>query len=69
MGDHIKSRTEFVSRGITLNSLKEDLYSLNMRLRLAMQNHDELEQEELRRQMVELQKDIDCIESGSGYRR
>ncbi len=69
MGDHVKSRTEFVSRGITLNSLKEELYSLNMRLRLAMQNHDELEQEELKRQMVKLQKDIDCIESRIGYRR
>jgi len=69
MGDHIKSRTEFVSRGVTLNSLKEELYSLNMRLRLAMQNHDELEQEELQRQMVELQKDIDCMSSGSSFHR
>lgn len=69
MGDHNKSRAEFVSRGITLNSLKEELYSLNMRLRLAMENHDEEAQEELKKQMAELQKDIDSMGSGSGGHR
>jgi len=69
MSDHHKSRTSLVSRGVTLNSLKEELYSLNMRLRLAMQNHDELEQGELQKQIAELQKDIDCMGAGNGSRR
>jgi len=68
MGDHVKSRTEFVSRGVTLNSLKEELYSLNMRLRLAMQTSDISEQESLQKQIDELLADIDCIGSGSRSR-
>lgn len=67
MSDHRKSRASFVSRGITLNSLKEQLYSLNMRMRLAMQNHNEEEQEELKKQIAELQEEIDCMSSGGGY--
>lgn len=69
MSDYSKSRAEFVSRGITLNSLKEELYSLNMRLRLAMQNHDEVEQQALRGQMDDLQKEIDYMSQGSRYHR
>lgn len=67
MGNHHKSRASLVSRGITLNSLKERLYSLNMRMRLAMQNHNEEEQEALRKEMAEVQEEIMGL--GGGYRR
>lgn len=64
MRNRHKSRASFVSRGITLNSLKEELYSLNMRMRLAMQNHNEEEQEALRKEIAEVQEEIDCMGSG-----
>lgn len=67
-GNHNNSRAEFVSREIKLNSMKEELYSLNMRLRLATQNHNEVEQKALKDQIAKLQKDIDCMGSGSGFR-
>lgn len=69
MEDYHKSRASFISRGITLNNLKDQMYSLNMRMRLAMQNHNEEELEELKKQMADLQKEIDCMGSGSGYRQ
>lgn len=47
------------SRGVTLNGLKSQLYSLNMRLLLAMQNHDEQAQADVREQMAAVQKEID----------
>lgn len=56
------------SRGVTLNSLKDQLYSLNMRLLLAMQNHDEQAQADVREQMATVQKEIDQMCLGSGYR-
>ena len=46
-------------RGITLNSLKDELYSLNMRMLLAMRNHNEEAQEDIRKQMAVVQKEID----------
>jgi len=49
------------SRGVTLNSLKSQLYSLNMRLLLAMQNHDEQAQADVREQMAAVQKEIDQL--------
>ena len=49
-------------------SLKEQMYSLNMRMLLAMQNHDEEAQEKIRKQMMALQKEIDQMCLGSGYR-
>lgn len=69
MVDYHKSRASFVSRGITLNSLKDQMYSLNMRMRPAMQSHNEEKQEELKKQMADLQKEIDCMGLGGGYRR
>ena len=59
MGDYHKSKTATSSRGTTLNILKDQLYSLNMRMLLAMQNHDEDAQEDIRRQMAEVQEEID----------
>lgn len=48
-----------VSRGVTLNSLKDELYALNMRMLLAMQNHNEEAQEDIKKQMAAVQKEID----------
>ena len=67
MGDYQTARTSFTSRGITLNSLKDQLHSLNMRMLLAMQNHNEETQEELKKQMADVQKDIDRMILGSGH--
>lgn len=65
MGDY-HSRPH--NRTGTLNALKEQLYSLNMRMLLAMQNHDEETQGEIRKQMAVLQKEIDQMCLGGGYR-
>ena len=56
------------SRAVTLNSLKDELYSLNMRLLLAMQHHTEEAQEDIRKQMEAVQAEIDQMCLG-GYRR
>ena len=58
MEDHY-SKPNSINRGTTLNSLKNQLYSLNMRLLLAMQNHDTEAQEDLKKQMAAVQKEID----------
>lgn len=67
MGDY-HSRPHTANRRGTLNSLKEQMYSLNMRMLLAVQNHDEEAQEEIRKQMTVLQKDIDQMCLGGRYR-
>lgn len=58
MGDRY-SKPDSINRGTTLNSLKDQLYSLNMRLLLAMQNHDGEAQEDIKRQVAAVQKEID----------
>lgn len=55
------SRAELIRRGETLHSLKNRQQSLNMRLRLALQNHDEETQSELERQLAEVAKQISCM--------
>lgn len=67
--DDYHSRPRTSNRRGTLNSLKEQMYSLNMRMLLAMQNHDEEAQEEIRKQMTAIQKEIDQMCLGGGYRR
>lgn len=62
------SKALAANRGVTLNSLKDQLYSLNMRLLLAMQNHDEESQEDIKGQMAVLQAEIDQMCLGGGYR-
>lgn len=57
------------NRTRTLNALKEQLYSLNMRMLLAMQNHDEEAQEEIRKQIAVLQEEIDQMCMGSSGHR
>lgn len=68
MGDY-RSKRQPSTRAGTLNALKEQLYSLNMRMLLAMQNHDEDAQENIRRQMAAVQMEIDQMCLGGGYRR
>lgn len=68
MGDYF-SRPRTANRAGTLNALKERLYSLNMRMLLAMQNHDEEAQKEIRKQMAVLQEEIDRMCLGGGYRQ
>lgn len=55
-------------RGVTLNSLKDQLYSLNMRMLLAMQNHDQTAQEEIRMQMAVVQAEIEHMSLGNRHR-
>ena len=52
------------SRGMTLNSLRDELHSLNMRLLLAMQFHNEQAQEEIRQQLTSVQAEIDRMSLG-----
>lgn len=57
--DHSGARP--AARGLTLNGLKDELHSLNMRLLLAMQHHNEEEQEDIEAQMAAVQKEIDLM--------
>lgn len=66
MCDYSKSKASFASRGITLNGLRDQLHSLNMRMLLAMQNHNEEAQEDLRQQMAEVQTEIEQMSAGRG---
>lgn len=67
MSDY-QSKTVPVSRGVTLNTLKDELYSLNMRLLLAMQHHNEEAQKDIQAQMMVVQSEIDHMCLG-GHRR
>ncbi len=68
MGDYRKSSTALPVPGTTLNNLKDQLYSLNMRMLLAIQNHDEETQKRIKKQMTEVQAEIDSMCSGAGRR-
>ena len=46
------------ARGITLNVLKDELYSLNRRMLLALQNHDEAEQARITKEIAAVQEKI-----------
>lgn len=67
MSDY-QSKAMPVSRGVTLNSLKNELYSLNMRMLLAMQHHNEEAQEDIKKQMAAVQAKIDHMSLGGGHR-
>jgi len=58
------SRADLIRRGETLNSLKLQQQSLNMRLLLAFQNHDEAMQTELEAQLKEVAGQIECMGQG-----
>ena len=66
-GNH--SKTTPASRGVTLNSLKDQLYFLNMRMLLAMQNHDEDAQKDITEQIAAVQAEIDQMCLSSRYQR
>lgn len=68
MGAH-HSKPGPINRGTTLNSLKDQLYSLNMRMLLAMQNHDEDAQKDIKAHMAAVQAEIDQMCLGRGFRR
>ena len=58
-------------RIVTLNSLKDELHALNMRLLLAMQHHNEEAQRDIEAQMKEVQAEIDrmCLGGNRGNDR
>jgi len=62
--DHSVARP--AARGLTLNSLKDELHSLNMRLLLAIQYHNQETQEDIEAQMATVQKEIDLMCMGGG---
>ena len=68
MGGH-HSMPSSINRSTTLNSLKNQLYSLNMRMLLAMQNHDEDAQKDIKAHMAAVQAEIDQMCLGRGFRR
>lgn len=59
--DEKKSRASFLSRGITLNSLKDRQQSLTARLLWAMEWHDTDEQEQIEQELRAVQEDIECM--------
>lgn len=57
-------KDESQARGITLNALKDELYSLNRRMLLALQNRDKAEQARIMREMEAVRQKI----SGLSFR-
>lgn len=68
MRDH-HSEPGSINRGTTLNNLKDQLYSLNMRLLLAMQHHNKEMQEDIKKQMSAVQEEIDQMCLGNWHQR
>ena len=64
MDGHQEEKISPVSRSITWSCLKKELYSLNMRMLLAMQSHDEEMQRELKMQIEKLQEEMDWMGFG-----
>lgn len=61
MSEYPNHNTSYMEKRVTLSSLKEQFYTLNMRMLLAMQNHNEGAQEEIKRQMDELNKKMNRL--------
>ncbi len=59
-GGHTE-KDKLQGRGITLNALKDELHSLNRRMLLAIQTHDEAEQAQITREITAVQKKISGI--------
>jgi len=55
------SRADLIRRGETMSGLKMKQQSLNMRLLLALQNHDKEAQAELERQLKAVADQIACM--------
>jgi TolA-binding protein len=64
MSIYDNSRPSADRYGVTLETLKEELHALNMRVLLSLQNHDDAEQSKLEQQIRELQVKIDDMKSG-----
>lgn len=64
MDQYQKHNTPPPGTRITLSGLKEQLYTLNMQMLLAIQCHDAKTQEEIRKKMDELQKQMDRLSTG-----
>ena len=56
------------SRRVTLNSLREDQFALNMRMIFAMRLHDEAEQTKIKQQLEKVQEEIQQLFLGTGQR-
>lgn len=67
MSGYGPSRSELVRRGETMNGLRDRQHTLNMRLLLAIQNHDAALQTELELRLEELLSQIRSL--GSDLRR
>ena len=55
------------ARGATLNALREELYSLNRRMLLAIQNRDEGEQARIAGEIAEIQENIRRLGSREAF--
>ena len=64
MNQYHKQKAPFEGGRITLSGLKEQLYTLNMQMLLAIQCRDEKTQEQIRKKMEELQKQMDRLSMG-----
>lgn len=64
MGQYHNANTSSIEKRITLNSLKEQSYTLNMQMLLAIQSHDEKTQEEIKKKMYELQEQMEHLSLG-----
>ncbi|MCI9581608.1 MAG: hypothetical protein HFF34_09600 [Oscillospiraceae bacterium] len=58
-----------IKRGVTLNNLKDEMYSLNMRMRLAMQHHNEEAQDDIKEQMAAVRAEIERMCLGGAFPR
>lgn len=54
-------KTDLIRRGETMSSLRSQQQTLNARLLLALQNHDEEMQAELKAQLKEVEDRIICM--------
>jgi hypothetical protein len=61
-----RPRSSYSGRRTTLEELKEQMYSLNMRLRLSLQNNDEKMRASLEHQIQEVQQAIEDMSSRNG---
>lgn len=66
MSSHPDSQNTTLDRRVTLNSLKEDQFALNMRMIYAIQLHDEVEQAKIQGQLEAVQKEIRQLFLGAG---
>lgn len=66
MSSYPDSQNTALDRRVTLNSLKEDQFALNMRMIYAIQLHDEAEQAKIKGQLEAVQEEIRQLFLGNG---